>query len=165
MEYVNLLAILVGPISAVLITLWVERRRSRRDSQMAVARLLMATRHLPGDPNYSTAINLIPVEFFDKPKVMGAFNDYQTAISQARPVLQDDVVRQDQAVLTKQTKLISAVLEVIGMRVSEADLAAQGYAAQGMITRDNLFLESLIAQKRIADALEKSVETEPGGTR
>lgn len=157
MEYVNLIAILVGPVIAVGITLWVEARRARRDSQMVVIRLLMATRHLPSDPSYSTAINLIPVEFFDKPNVMEAYNAYQAAISQARPVLQDDVVRQDQEVARKQTKLISAVLECIGMRVSEADLAAQPYAASGMIARDNLYLESLIAQKRIAEALEKSV--------
>jgi hypothetical protein len=124
--------------------------------------MLIATRHLPGDPSYSTAINLIPVEFANKPQVMTAFREYQTAISQVRAVLPNDAARQDQDIQTKQTKLISAVLGVIGMRVSEADLAAQAYAANGMIARDTLYLESLVAQKRIADALERSLSDETG---
>lgn len=161
-EYLTLLAIVLGPILAVLITLWIEQKRTRRDSRMVVVRLLMATRHLPGDANYSTAINLIPVEFHDFKDVMGAFRIYQEAINQARPVLNDEALQYDQGLLTKQVKLISAVLNAMGMKVSEADIAADGYAARGMIARDNLYLESLAAQKRIADALEQNERSSSG---
>jgi hypothetical protein len=43
------------------------------------------------------------------------------------------------------------------MKVSEADLAIEGYIADGYINRDNLYLDSLRAQVRTADALEKSL--------
>lgn len=63
----------------------------------------------------------------------------------------------DREVSTAQTKLISATLGAVGMNVSEADLAIEAYASAGFIARDNLYLESLHAQVRTADALEKSL--------
>jgi hypothetical protein len=69
-DWLTLAAILLGPIVAVAITLWIEGRRRQRDTRMIVLRQLMATRHLPGDPMYSAAVNLIPVEFNDEAEVM-----------------------------------------------------------------------------------------------
>lgn len=63
--------------------------------------------------------------------------------------------------MSAQTKLLSAILQSMGMKVSEADLALEAYAASGMIQRDNLYLESLAAQGRIARALEASIESPP----
>lgn len=162
MEWLTLAAILIGPIASVAITLWIEQRRRQRESRMIVLRLLMATRHLPGDANYSTAINLIPVEFNDVPAVMSAFKDYQQKIRSPRQVLADDLARQTTELANSQVKLVSSVLTALGMKVSEADLAIEAYAADGMIQRDNLYLKSLEAQIRTADALERAGQLQIG---
>ncbi|UVI39250.1 DUF6680 family protein [Qipengyuania spongiae] len=159
-DWLTLLAIVLGPIIAVVITLAFQKHREDRERKLVVVRMLMATRHLPGDPNYSTAINLIPVEFHGKPAVMEAFKEYKRATGQDRPLLPDGNHRVNQEVATAQTKLISALLQTLGMSVSEADLAVQAYAADGMVQRDLLFLRSLDAQIRTADALEKSLKEE-----
>lgn len=155
-DWLTLAAIVLGPVIAVAITLWIEQRRRQRESRMFVLRLLMATRHLPSDANYSTAINLIPVEFHNVPAVMAAFKDYQQKIRSPRQIMADDIARQNSELTTSQVKLVSAVLGAMGMKVSEADLAIEAYAADAMIQRDHLYLRSLEAQTRIADALEKA---------
>lgn len=157
-SWLTLVGIILSPIIAVLITLWVEGRRRDREGKMVVVRTLMATRHLPSDPNYSTAINLLRVEFADCPQVMEAYREYHRNIRRERPSSDQGVALLDQDILTSQTKLLSAVMMAVGMKVSEADLAVEAYAAGGFIARDNLYIASLAAQPRIADALERSVQ-------
>ena len=149
----------LSPIVAVLITLWVEGRRRDREGKMAVVRMLMATRHLPSDPSYSTAINLLRVEFADCRPVMNAYREYHRNIRREQPGTMEGVVMLDQDISGSQTKLLSAVMNAVGMKVSEVDLSIEAYAAAGFIARDNLYLASLAAQSRIAEALERSVPT------
>src|SRR5690242_7236505 len=104
-DWLTLLAILLGPITAVAITLWIEGRRRKRDSQVIVLRQLMATRHLPGDPMYSAAVNLIPVEFNNDRAVMAAYKAYQEAVSQVPGADPEAVARINQNTIVKQTKM------------------------------------------------------------
>ena len=158
-DWLTLVAIVLGPIIAVAITLLVQSRREKRERRLVVARMLMATRHLPGDPNYSTAVNLIPVEFHDESAVISAYSEYKRATGQDAPILPDATARVNQEISTAQVKLVSAILQSLGMKVSEADLAISAYAAGGMVQRDALYLQSLQAQVRIASALEGQAET------
>ncbi|MGO9994125.1 MAG: DUF6680 family protein [Steroidobacteraceae bacterium] len=57
-DWLTLIAIVLGPISAVCITLWIEHRRRLRERRLYVTRMLLMTRHLPADPQYNAAINL-----------------------------------------------------------------------------------------------------------
>lgn len=155
-EWLTLLGVVISPIVAVMITLWIEGRRRDREGKMVIVRALMATRHLPGDPNYSHAVNLIRVEFADRPDVIKAFQAYNSTIRRERPTTAEGMLLFNQDIVAAQTKLLSAVLNSVGIAASEADLTVEAYAAEGMIQRDNLYLESLHSQQRIAEALERS---------
>jgi len=144
----------LSPIVAVCITLWVEDRRKRRDGKMVIVRALMATRHLPGDANWSNAINLLPIEFNDCPAVMAAYKEYGQATRREQPTAEAAMKRFDSEVSAAQTKMIAAAMRAVGLNVSEADLPVEAYASIGLVTRDNLYLASLDAQGRIAAALE-----------
>ena len=157
-DWLTLIALVLGPVVAVGITLWIEGQRRRRESRLAVLRQLMATRHLPGDPMYSTAINLIPVEFNDDRQVMEAYKAYQAAVSQPASTDPEAIAITNQKVAVSQTKMIFAVMKAMKLRASEADLPVEAYAAKGMIERDNLWLNSLRGTVRIADALELQVK-------
>lgn len=157
-DWLTLLAIVVGPIVAVGITLWVEGRRRRRDSRTTVLRQLMATRHLPADPLYSTAVNLVPVEFNDEPEVMAAYKAYLEALRRAVPEDPDELSRSLQFLVSKQTKMIYAIMRSLGLRASEADLPVEAYAARGMTERDALYIQSLHGTVRIANALEAQLQ-------
>jgi hypothetical protein len=153
----TLLAIVTGPIAAVAISLWIEGRRRRRETRLSVLRQLIITRHLPGDPNYSAAINLVPVEFNDDPAVIAEYKAYQEAIRQVPGSDPEAIARCDQRLAITQTKLIFAIMRSLKLKASEADLPAEAYAARGFIQRDNLYLQSLHGTVRIADALEAQV--------
>jgi hypothetical protein len=157
-EWLTLGGIVAGPIIAVMITLWIEGRRRKRESRVIVLRQLIATRHLPADPSYSTAVNLIPVEFNAEPEVMAAYKSYQEAIRQRAPDDPTDMLSAAQFLVAKQTKMIYAIMRSLGLRASEADLPIEAYAARAFIERDNLYLESLRGTVRIADALEAQTE-------
>jgi hypothetical protein len=156
-EWLTLAGIVLSPIIAVLITLWVEGRRRVRDGKMIVVRMLIATRHLASDPAYSTAINLLRVEFAHSRRVMDAFAAYHRVIRVEQATTPQGIELQNTEIRTVQTKLLSAVLKEVGITASEADLAVEGYASDGFRARDNMYLNSLQAQIRTADALERSL--------
>jgi hypothetical protein len=156
-EWLTLVAIVVGPVSAVCITLWIERRRQVRDRRLYVTRMLLMTRHLPADPQYNAAINLIPVEFNDQPKVMAAWRTYHERVHQrVEPSQQAD---HDKRVTAAQSGLIFEILRSAGLtNISEGDIQTQAYVSEGFIKRDTLYLDSLRAMPAIAETLERQRE-------
>ena len=150
-ELLTLAGVMLGPIAAVIITLWVDGRRRDREQKVIVLRLLLATRHLPADPGFLTAINLIPVEFNNHPKVIAAYHEF---IEATRPKL-DGV--NDQTILlnsgTKLTRLVFAVSQALGFKIRETDIQTTGYASEGWIKRDSLMQDSQQAMRDIANIL------------
>ena len=151
-ELLTLVAIVVGPMGAVAITVASERRRRLKERQTQTLRTLLSTRHLPSDPAYSTAINLIPVDFNDVGSVMMAWQAYIEKIRTVPNAGGEETHRKD--CVNKQTKLIFAMIRHLGYRLAESDIDISAYAAQGFIDRDNLHLAALASWPRIAAALE-----------
>lgn len=156
--WLTLLAIVLGPISAVVISLVIEARRRKRDSKLIVLRLLVSTRDMPADSNYSTAINLIPIEFSDDKDVIMQFKSYLKTIN--TPQDAQNAPRQNLEIVSQQTKLIFAMMRSLGLKIAETDIQLDAYRASGMARRDNIYIESLLATKRMADALERITATE-----
>jgi hypothetical protein len=50
---------------------------------MALMRQLTITRGMPGDPTFSTAINLVPIEFGRSDRVMTAWENFREAANRA----------------------------------------------------------------------------------
>jgi hypothetical protein len=152
-ELVTLFGVIVGPIVAVGMTLFVEARRRQRDSRIQIMRMILNTRHLPADPSYNAAINLIPVEFNSDEKIMVAWKEYISHV-RVRPSTEN---RSDHDVLTlaKQTTLIFRLMKNLGFNLTETEIQTSAYASEGSMIRDNLYLASLDAAIRSAVALEK----------
>ena len=150
--WLTLLAIVVGPVIAVVITLIVEGRRKSRETQLHVLRMLISTRHLPSDPTYSTAINLVPVEFNRHTTVMDAWNLYIEAV-RFQPG-DGDQTTHDRLLTARQTTLIFRIMQALGFSLSESDIQISAYASRGQIWRDNLYLDYLAATREIAEALK-----------
>lgn len=153
-EWLTLGAIIAGPIAAVGITLWIENRRQVRDRRLYVTRMLLMTRHLPADPQYNAAINLIPIEFNDQPKVIAAWRTYHERANESVDALhQTDHQRR---LAAAQSGLIFEVIKCAGLsNLSEGDIQTQAYISQGFVDRDQLYLESLRAMPAIAATMEK----------
>lgn len=164
-DWLTLAALILGPVSAVAITLWIEGGRRKREGRLLVLRQLMATRHLPSDPMYSVAINLIPVEFNDEPGVMAAHKAYHEALREKVGESESEQAAGLQFLVSKQTKMIYAIMQSLGLKASEADLPIEAYAARGMTERDALYLRSLEGTVRIAAALEAQTKLIAGGDK
>jgi len=150
-EMLTLIALILGPVSAVAISLWIDGRRKRRDQRLIIVRALLTTRHIVGDPTYSAAINLIPVEFSDNWAVMDAYRAYIEAVRfQPSPDNQEAAVAQTVA---KQTRLIFEVTKAMGFRIAETDLQTTAYAADGWIRREMVRIDSEKAMRDIASIL------------
>ena len=154
-EWLTLIGIVIGPIAAVLITLWVDGRRRKREQQAQVMRLLLNSRHLPSDPSYTIAINSIPVEFNSSKRVMGAWHSYIDCVRYKATT--ENAAASYEDVRAKQTKLIFEVMRSLGYKLAETDIQNSAYAAGGFIDRDNVFMEAWRAWPRIANALELQV--------
>ncbi|MHA6722987.1 DUF6680 family protein [Sphingomonas sp. RS2018] len=162
-EVITLIAILVGPIFAVLVQIFAERRKNTKDQRTTTFRMMVSVRHLPADPAYSTAINMIPIDFNGVPAVMAAHRTYIDAIRYQ--VSAENVQVHLNQVMANQTKLIFEMAKHLGYRLPETEIQTTAYAAQGFIERDNLMLDGWRAWQRIAAALESQSPQSPEAER
>lgn len=75
-DIISVIAILVGPVTAVCITLWWQRRKEKRDKQLVLFTTLMAHRRAsPPTYEWVNALNLIDVVFADHPKIVALWHE------------------------------------------------------------------------------------------
>ncbi|OWQ95334.1 DUF6680 family protein [Sphingopyxis witflariensis] len=150
-EILTLIAVIVGPVTAVAITLWVDGRRRDREQKIIVLRLLLATRHLPADPSFLAAINLIPVEFSERRDVIKAYNEFIEATKPRLDGINDETIIRNSS--TKLTRLVYEISLSLGFKLRETDIQTSAYASDGWIRRDNLAQDSQQAMRDIANIL------------
>jgi hypothetical protein len=75
-DTVNFLAILLSPVIAVGISLYIQHRREQRNQKLWIFNTLMATRHSPITDENVRALNMIDVVFHDSPRVRELWREY-----------------------------------------------------------------------------------------
>jgi hypothetical protein len=127
-------ATFLGPIFAVIITLWVQDRSSVRQTRMSVYEVMMRLRRFPTNNDFVGAFNLVPVHFHGVAKVMAAYravqrilNDHGWRIPDAVPQLNRD---HEIALAT----LLVEMSRTLGIKVESADIQNGGYAPDGWRT-------------------------------
>lgn len=146
-EWIMTAAVLIGPIAAVLITVWLANRSALRDQRLVVLRMLIATRHAPSDPSWQTAINLIPIEFHGCSRVIDAHQEFMKAVSQ--PVNDGGNFNANNHV-TKSTRLIFEIANVVKFSLRETDLQTEWYSSIGWGQREEILIDSRKAMRDIA---------------
>lgn len=76
MTLFGVLAVLLSPVIAVLITLWHQGRKEKRDAKRWILQTLIATRHSPITDETVRALNLIDVVFHNAPTVRRLWHEY-----------------------------------------------------------------------------------------
>jgi hypothetical protein len=69
-DIITVIALVVGPVSAVIITLWYQRRSERRAAKRQLFVALMAHRKAAPTPEWVNALNLIDVIYADDSEVV-----------------------------------------------------------------------------------------------
>ena len=71
-DVVTILAIVLGPAGGAALAIWLEKSRAKRDRKLDTFRTLVRTRRTPMWPDHIGALNLVEIEFHDKPQVIEA---------------------------------------------------------------------------------------------
>jgi hypothetical protein len=86
MEIINIIAIVVGPLFAVLITLWWQERKEKRDKKINLFTMLLAYRKsYPVSPEWARGLNVIDVVFQDHPRVLELWHQYYDMLMVQHP--------------------------------------------------------------------------------
>jgi hypothetical protein len=82
-DIINIIAVIVGPITAVAITLWYQGRKEKRDTKHRAFLLLMAHRKsIPPSPVMVEVLNTLDVLFADNQKIVGLWHKYYMLLGQ-----------------------------------------------------------------------------------
>ena len=71
-DWAIIVATFLGPLSAVLISIEMERRRASRTTRQGLVYTFLNTMNHPGDANFQIAVRAVAVEFRKDSKVMSA---------------------------------------------------------------------------------------------
>lgn len=137
LEAITILAIVVGPVFAVLITRWLDNRRERRTRQMDVFRTLMRTRRTPINTEHVGALNLVEIEFANSPKVVSALRELFRHFGEQH-VRRDDEkgdekflerIARERATLL--TKLLHSMATDLKFKIEQLEIFEGGYTPEG----------------------------------
>ena len=77
MATINIIAILLSPVIAVLVTLWYQSRREKRNTKLSLFITLMAYRKLNKPTHdWAKSLNLIDIVFADNQDVVKLWHEY-----------------------------------------------------------------------------------------
>ena len=139
-------ATFLGPIAAIGVSLWRERRSRTRERQMWVFRTLMATRRSAISQDHVTALNLVELEFYRSRSAIAAWRQYVAHLN-AFP-RQETATDQDRIEWERRRNgllavLLGAVGKDLGFRMGEVEIQEGGYAPEGWWHRDQAGLKAL----------------------
>lgn len=105
-DWINIAAIILSPIFAVIITMWLTTRNEKRKEKMEVFKQLMVSRVISGTIDYVKTLNALDVVFADSPKVRKAWQELYNEYAKSNV---DHI-----AILSKRAKLIISVANDLG---------------------------------------------------
>jgi hypothetical protein len=136
MGIVTIVAVLVGPISAVLVTRYVDESRLKQTRRMDVFRTLMRTRRMRLNPDHVGALNLVEIEFYGEKVVIESWKAYWAHLRQTLPVdanQQQQFFRDQEGLLTK---LLHAIATSLKFNIEQMAIFEGGYVPQGWLDDD-----------------------------
>jgi hypothetical protein len=81
MQIINIIAIALSPIIAVLVSIWIQYRREKNQRKFQILGTLIATRYNPILDDNVKALNLIDIIFHNKPNVRKLWHEYYDLLS------------------------------------------------------------------------------------
>ena len=147
-EILTVIALVVGPIMAVLITRYLDDERTYKARRMDVFRTLMRTRRTVLHPDHIGALNLVEIEYADEPPVLAAwkklFEHFGTAhgrrederldsltdlveINKRNEIFGTRLGQERQSLLAK---LLHKMAKVLGFKVEQLEIFEGGYTPQ-----------------------------------
>ena len=123
----TIIAIVIGPIAAVLITRFFDVHRAKKDRRWDIFRNLMRYRRTALHAEFVGALNLLEVEFHHDPAVIDAWK---------RLLESFETPGQENRRSTALTRLLSEVAKSLGAPIEQLDIFSGAYSPQGWFDAD-----------------------------
>ena len=128
MTWAIVLATFVGPVAAVLITLGYQHYQRQHERRLEIFTALLRSRHLKDDA-FRDAVNLTPVQFHNKQKVMASHEALMRVVNSAD--WQSENVETQRLILDSFDDAISSLIEEmaksLGMKLPSREVWRGGY--------------------------------------
>ncbi len=125
MDIINIIAIITGPIFAVVITLWWQQRKEQRDAKRRLFLTLMAHRRaVPPTTDWVNGLNVIDVVFSEHPQVVQLWHEYYASL--VNPPANQNFQARDHTYLL----MLSAMARSLGYRRLEQTDIDKFYSPQ-----------------------------------
>lgn len=136
-EILTLIAIVGGPIAAVVITRMMDNRTARYSRRYSIFGDLIRTRSAKLSPEHVSALNLVEIEFSQSAKVKAAWDRYMENLSSETPndqsAFNNFILRRDQLFI----KLVQEIANDIGYKnVDMTDMMTANYYPRGWQTAE-----------------------------
>lgn len=141
--------VLIGPVAAVFVTRWVDKKREDRSRKLDVFKTLMRTRRNPISPEHVGALNLVELEFAESMEVRSNLEALMKHLGTEQQRLQREVVVEEtpkdeaarrnsefgQRLADERQRLLAKLLHSIGsslgFKVQQLEIFEGGYTPQG----------------------------------
>lgn len=127
-------ATFLGPIFAVLLTLWLQDRSATFQTRMSTFQVMMRLRRHPTHMDFVGAYNLVPVHFHGVKKVVDAFREVQKVVNDKAWQMPDAAPQLNRDHEFALGRLLVEMSAVLGIRVDAADVQNGAYAPKGWET-------------------------------
>jgi hypothetical protein len=108
-EWLSIIAVIVSPLVAVLVSMWIEQYKQHRRDKMELFQILMTQRGIIESYAWVNALNSIYVVFSDEQNVLRALDEF-LAITNVKKLEDMDVVSYE----NKKVKLLEAMSKSLG---------------------------------------------------
>ena len=126
---VTIIAIITGPVAAVLITRWLDRKHDKRRRQNEVLMSLMRTRGARLSAEHVGALNIIQLEFHGRQSILAAYQRYIEHLGFPLPP-----VAEQQAFFAQREdrflELIASIASDLNYQFDKRNLERLSYAPQ-----------------------------------
>lgn len=158
---VNVVAIIVIPIVAVVIGRILQDRSEKRKDKVNVFTHLMSYRMFGYVDQYSVnVLNSVPIVFHDDDKVIGYFNKYINSLD----IRKEDVSIKKKEIENNKTKMLEAMAKSLGYKKINWELIQTPYVPTGLIDQieaENIFKKGQLEMAKIfanSEAQKASVQ-------
>ncbi len=129
----TIVAIICGPIFAVLTTRVIDNIHSKKQRRVEIFRILMSTRRLVLSAQHVQALNLVEIEFRNERSVLNAFANYLQHLSKPRSATETSA--ETERWIGEKDRLLAKLLHSIGGALGysyeQFEIFEGGYTPQG----------------------------------
>lgn len=134
LDIINIIAIIVIPIFAVLIGQWLQNRSEKRKDKVRVFSHLMSYRAIGYvDQQSVNILNLIPIVFNDDKNVIEKYNIYLKSLN----IKTEDFPHKQKEIENNKTKMLEEMAKNLGYKNINWEIIQNPYLPQGLINEIN----------------------------